>query len=79
MTELKGTRQMYIDAYNDGEVEIETVGFKGDACKTETEFLKEALGETISETLKTVFFVKERSITPEQKIREGRAFKPFCG
>jgi hypothetical protein len=76
---MKGTRQMIIDAYSDGEIEIETVGFKGESCKTETEFLKEALGETISETLKPIYFVKEKTMTGEERVKEGRCFKPICG
>lgn len=67
-------KQMIIDFLDNGEIEIETKGFVGDACKKETEFLKAALGETIAETLTPAFYAKEGT-----KVKEGRCFKPFCG
>jgi hypothetical protein len=76
---MKQIKQMVIDAFNDGEIHIETHGFTGEACKVETEFLKEAIGKTIAETLKPIFYVKTREISEEEKIKEGRMFKPICG
>ena len=79
LMKMKGMRQMVIDAFNDGEIHIETNGFTGESCKTETQFLKDAIGETIAETLKPIFYVKERQLTGEEKIKEGRMYKPICG
>jgi hypothetical protein len=67
-------KQMIIDFLDNGEIEIETKGFSGPACKTETEFLKDALGETISETLTPAFYAKDGA-----KVKEGRCIKPLCG
>ena len=42
-------KEIVIDISDDGEVRIETKGFKGKACVAETEILKKILGK---ETLK---------------------------
>jgi hypothetical protein len=41
---------------DDGEVKIETVGFNGPDCLTETEALKELLGTETAQELKPTYY-----------------------
>jgi hypothetical protein len=49
-------RQIIVDVSGDGEVRIETRGFKGKACLDETRFLKEALGEETAKELTPAYY-----------------------
>lgn len=67
-------KEIIIDVTEDGEVKLETKGFSGKTCVTESRFLKELLG---SETF--------RQLTPayyQQKQHECMTVKkylPLCG
>lgn len=56
---------------NTGEVRIEAVGFTGNSCISETEFIREALGQTVSRELKPEHFIKEKEKTT--------ILRSFCG
>jgi hypothetical protein len=64
-------KEIILDISNEGEIKIETRGFKGKSCVTESQFLKDLLG---TET--------ERSLTPTYWEKEEVAIKkylPLCG
>ncbi len=64
-------KEIILDISNDGEIRIETRGFKGKSCIVESQFLKDLLG---GET--------ERSLTPTYWEKEEATIKkylPLCG
>ena len=64
-------KEIVIDISNEGEIQVETKGFKGKSCIAESQFLKDLLGK---ET--------ERSLTPtyweEEKVTI-KKYLPLCG
>jgi len=64
-------KEIILDITNEGEIKIETKGFKGKSCIAESQFLKDLLG---AET--------ERSLTPTYWQEEENLIKkylPLCG
>ena len=64
-------KEIILDISNEGEIRIETKGFKGKSCLSESQFLKDLLG---SET--------ERSLTPtywEKEETQIKKYLPLCG
>jgi hypothetical protein len=64
-------KEIILDISIEGEVKIETRGFKGKSCLAESQFLKDLLGK---ET--------ERSLTPAYWEEQGTTVKkyiPLCG
>ena len=64
-------KEIILDISNEGEVKIETRGFKGKSCLAESQFLKDLLGK---ET--------ERSLTPaywEEEKTNIKKYLPLCG
>ena len=49
-------KEIIIDISNEGEIKIETRGFKGRSCLTESRFLKAILGEEIQRSLTPAYF-----------------------
>ena len=64
-------KEIVIDISDDGEVRIETTGFKGKACLEESQFLKDLLGKETSQQLVPAFFVRNKT-----KVRK---HLPLCG
>lgn len=65
-------KEIIMDVMNDtAEVKIETKGYVGMKCIEESQFLKDALGVTMEQTLIPIAFQKEK------KVR--RVYKPICG
>ena len=64
-------KEIILDITNEGEIKIETRGFKGKTCIGESQFLKDLLG---TET--------ERSLTPtywEKEENQIKKYLPLCG
>jgi len=64
-------KEILLDISNEGEIRIETKGFKGKTCLFESQFLKDLLGCEI-----------ERSLTPSYWEKEEVTIKkylPLCG
>jgi len=64
-------KEIILDITKEGEIKIETRGFKGKTCVTESQFLKDLLG---TET--------ERSLTPtywEKEEAQIKKYLPLCG
>ena len=64
-------KEIVIDVSDDGEVRLETTGFKGKACLEESQFLKALLGEEILCQLTPAYYTKNKIKT--------KKYLPLCG
>ena len=64
-------KEIIIDVSDDGEVRIETRGFKGKSCLAESEFLKEILGKETSRQLTPAYYQEEKETV--------KKYLPLCG
>jgi hypothetical protein len=64
-------KQIIIDVMDDGEIKIETKGFKGKSCIEETQFLKDLLGEEKARNLVPAYYTKNK--------KSVRKYLPLCG
>lgn len=64
-------KQIVIDISDAGDVRIETVGFKGEACLEESKFLKDLLGSEISKQLVPAFYQRAKKVIKKHL--------PLCG
>lgn len=64
-------KEIIIDVSDDGEVQIETRGFKGKSCLAESEFLKDLLGKETSRQLTPAYYQEEK-----QTVKK---YLPLCG
>ncbi|HOV88357.1 MAG TPA: DUF2997 domain-containing protein [Syntrophobacteraceae bacterium] len=66
-------KQIIIDITNEGEVKIETRGFRGKACLAESQFLKDVLGEETARQLTPAYYQRQDS---KQVVKR---HLPLCG
>lgn len=67
-------KQMIIEVMDEtAEVKIETKGYTGMKCVEESQFLKDALGTQMEQTLLPVAFQKDKS------KEKNRVYKSICG
>ena len=64
-------KEIIIDVSDDGEVRIETRGFKGKSCVAEPEFLKDLLGKETSRQLTPAYYQEEKETV--------KKYLPLCG
>ena len=64
-------KEIIIEVSDDGEVRIETRGFKGKSCVAESEFLKDLLGKETSRRLTPAYYQEEK-----QTVKK---YLPLCG
>ena len=64
-------KEIIVEIKSDGEVKIETRGFKGKGCITESQFLKKLLGKETARTLIPAYFQENRTFT--------KKYLPLCG
>ena len=64
-------KEIIVEVSNDGEVRIETRGFKGKSCLVESEFLKDLLGKETSRQLTPAYYQEEK-----QTVKK---YLPLCG
>ena len=64
-------KEIIIDVSDDGEIRIETRGFNGKSCVTESEFLKEILGKETTRLLTPAYY-QEGKQTVKKHL-------PLCG
>ena len=64
-------KEIVIDVLNDGEIQIETRGFKGKSCITEAQFLKDLLGKETAQTLTPAYWQKTEATVKKHL--------PLCG
>jgi len=64
-------KEIIVEVKDDGEIQIETRGFKGKNCISETEFLKKLLGKETSQTLTPAYWQENHNLT--------KKYLPLCG
>ena len=64
-------KEIIIDVSDDGDVRIETRGFKGKSCLAESEFLKDLLGKETSRQLTPAYYQEEKETV--------KKYLPLCG
>lgn len=64
-------KEIVIDVSEDGEVRIETRGFSGKSCITESQFIKDVLGKETETRLTPTYWQKTN-----QTIKK---YLPLCG
>ena len=64
-------KEIIIDVSDDGEIRIETRGFKGKSCLAESEFLKDVLGKETSCQLTPAYYQEEKETI--------KKYLPLCG
>lgn len=64
-------KEIIVDVSSEGEVKIETRGFKGKSCVVESQFLKDILGIEISQSLTPAYWEEEKVVV--------RKYLPLCG
>jgi hypothetical protein len=64
-------KEILIEVSDDGEVRIETKGFKGKSCLAESEFLKYLLGKETSRQLTPAYYQEEKETV--------KKYLPLCG
>ena len=64
-------KEIIIDITNEGEIKIETRGFKGKSCLAESQFLKDLLGKETQKALTPAYWEEQ-----ETTIKK---YLPLCG
>ena len=64
-------KEIVIDVSDDGEIRIETKGFSGKSCITESQFIKDVLGKETAKSLTPTYWQKTR-----QTVKK---YLPLCG
>jgi len=64
-------KEIVVEVKDDGEIHIETRGFKGKGCISETGFLKKLLGKETSRTLTPSYWQENHVLT--------KKYLPLCG
>jgi hypothetical protein len=64
-------KEIIVDISPEGEVKIETRGFKGKSCIAEAQFLKDLLGKETAQSLTPAYWQKEKAIV--------KKYLPLCG
>ena len=64
-------KEIVIDISNNGEIQIETRGFKGKSCIQESGFMKKVLGKELSRSLTPTYWQENDTIVKKHL--------PLCG
>lgn len=64
-------KKIVIEIDENGEVKIETMGFKGKLCLEESKWIEEIFGKKVSQHLTPAYFMKED--------KEIKKHLPLCG
>ncbi len=64
-------KEIIVDISNEGEVRIETRGFKGKSCVVESQFLKDLLGKETEKALTPTYWEEEQTVI--------KKYLPLCG
>ncbi len=64
-------KEIIVDISNEGEIRIETRGFKGKSCVAESQFLKDLLGKETEKNLTPTYWEEEQTLI--------RKHLPLCG
>ena len=64
-------KEIILDISNEGEIKIETRGFKGKSCVAESQFLKDLLGKETERSLTPTYWQEEENLI--------KKYLPLCG
>jgi len=64
-------KEIIVEVSNEGEVKLETRGFKGKSCITESKFLKDLLGKETTQSLTPAYYQEEKEVV--------KKYLPLCG
>ena len=64
-------KKIIVDVMDNGEVHLETHGFKGPVCLEQSQFLKDLLGKEIAQQLVPAFYQKDKQLITKHI--------PLCG
>ena len=64
-------KEIILDITNEGEIKIETKGFKGKSCIAESQFLKDLLGKETERSLIPTYWQEEENLI--------KKYLPLCG
>ena len=64
-------KEIILDISNEGEVKIETRGFKGRSCLAESQFLKDLLGKETQRELTPAYWEEQKTTV--------KKYLPLCG
>jgi len=64
-------KEIIVEVSNEGEIKLQTRGFKGKSCIEETRFLKDLLGRETQKQLTPAYFQTEEAVV--------RKYLPLCG
>ena len=64
-------KEIVVDVSNEGEIRIETKGFKGKSCLAESQFLKDLLGKETEKNLTPTYWEEEETVV--------KKYLPLCG
>ena len=64
-------KEIIVDVSDEGEIRIETSGFSGKSCITESRFIKDVLGKETESKLTPTYWQKSRTTI--------KKYLPLCG
>jgi hypothetical protein len=64
-------KEIVVDVSDDGEIRIETRGFSGKSCISESQFIKDVLGKEVAYRLTPTYWQKSKNII--------KKYLPLCG
>ncbi len=64
-------KEIIVEVSMDGEIKLETRGFKGKACIEESKFLKDLLGRETAQSLTPAYYEEEKEAV--------KKYLPLCG
>ncbi len=64
-------KEIIVDISSEGEIRIETRGFKGKSCVAESQFLKDLLGKETEKNLTSTYWEEEQTLIKKHL--------PLCG
>ena len=64
---------------NDGKIELEAEGYKGQGCQQATEFLSKVLGNTIETTKKAEWWLRNGRQVRKEREQFGIRTERLCG
>lgn len=64
-------KEIIVEIKDDGEIKIETRGFKGKSCLVEAQFLKDLLGHETAKSLTSAYYEEEKVVVKKHL--------PLCG
>jgi len=64
-------KEIIVDVSDDGEIRIETRGFSGKSCITESQFIKDVLGKETESKLTPTYWQKSKTAV--------KKYLPLCG